>query len=187
MRLENGNIPPKASLNEAATANMESFLETLHMVFPAIRVDMFQSKKRAATKLSADASFQDEQIVKFELRAQRKGLVATAQIVNGEFTVQAGSQIVSEWVGNRRFQLNYQKRHQFLMNSDVIEKKDDLSSFRTAYAFSSPSTAASILLGRSANGRTEWKLEDGRTYADWEDAQLEEGSEQPSFIGNIVD
>lgn len=31
------------------------------------------------------------------------------------------------------------------------------------YVFSSPSTAAAVVLGRSANGRTQWKDEKGRT------------------------
>ncbi len=44
MRMENGNTPPRASLNEAARSNMEGFLETLMMVLPAIQVDMFENK-----------------------------------------------------------------------------------------------------------------------------------------------
>lgn len=35
--------------------------------------------------------------------------------------------------------------------------------FSQDYAFSSPSTAAAVLLGRSANGRIEWKDAQGRT------------------------
>lgn len=31
------------------------------------------------------------------------------------------------------------------------------------YTFNSPSTAAGVLLGRAANGRTEWKDDQGRT------------------------
>jgi hypothetical protein len=31
------------------------------------------------------------------------------------------------------------------------------------YLFDSPSTAAGVLLGRSANGRIEWKNEQGQT------------------------
>jgi hypothetical protein len=31
------------------------------------------------------------------------------------------------------------------------------------YVFTSPSTAAMVLLGRTANGRVEWKTADGRT------------------------
>ena len=35
--------------------------------------------------------------------------------------------------------------------------------FAQDYAFSSPSTAAAVVLGRSANGRVEWKDAQGRT------------------------
>ena len=35
--------------------------------------------------------------------------------------------------------------------------------FTQDYAFSSPSTAAAVVLGRSANGRIEWKDAHGRT------------------------
>ena len=37
--------------------------------------------------------------------------------------------------------------------------------FTTDYAFSSVSAAAAVILGRSANGRTEWAKLDGRTIA----------------------
>ncbi|WP_394371575.1 DUF4357 domain-containing protein [Candidatus Sulfidibacterium hydrothermale] len=36
------------------------------------------------------------------------------------------------------------------------------------YEFSSPSTAAAIVMGRNANGLTEWKLKDGTTLKDYE-------------------
>jgi uncharacterized protein DUF4357 len=35
--------------------------------------------------------------------------------------------------------------------------------FSQDYVFSSPSAAATVILGRSANGRTEWKDAQGRT------------------------
>jgi len=56
MPLENGNVPPRSSLNEAAIANMESFLDTLQMVLPAIRVDVFQSGLRTPVALPDDKS-----------------------------------------------------------------------------------------------------------------------------------
>jgi hypothetical protein len=37
--------------------------------------------------------------------------------------------------------------------------------FTRDHTFTSPSAAASVVLGRSANGRKEWTLLDGRTYA----------------------
>lgn len=174
MRLENGNIPPKASLNEAATANMESFLDTLHMVLPAIRVDLFQTQKRPSIDVK---SILKEPELKLVLTAQKRKLTATAIVVDNEIVVQAGSQITTEWVGNKKYQQNYQNRHKDLISSDIVEKGHPLSTFKENFAFSSPSTAAAILLGRSANGRIEWKLPNGQTYADWEAEQLEEAAE----------
>jgi hypothetical protein len=40
------------------------------------------------------------------------------------------------------------------------------------YRFSSPSTAAGVLLGRSANGREEWKNEGGVSLKELQDAAL---------------
>jgi hypothetical protein len=39
--------------------------------------------------------------------------------------------------------------------------------------FSSPSTAAAVALGRSSNGRLEWKSAGGGTYGDWENCGVE--------------
>ena len=49
-----------------------------------------------------------------------------------------------------------------IINSDFI--------FQSDYLFSSPSLAASIVMGRNANGRTEWKTIDNRTIKDFEEA-----------------
>jgi hypothetical protein len=38
-------------------------------------------------------------------------------------------------------------------------------------SFSSPSTAAAVVLGRSANGRVEWKAADGRTLKEIQEAE----------------
>ena len=41
------------------------------------------------------------------------------------------------------------------------------------YTFSSPSTAAGVLLGRAANGRTEWKTANGHTLKSIQDAEVD--------------
>ncbi len=41
------------------------------------------------------------------------------------------------------------------------------------YTFNSPSTAAGVLLGRAANGRTEWKTADGHTLKSIQDAEVD--------------
>lgn len=39
------------------------------------------------------------------------------------------------------------------------------------YSFGSPSTAAAVVLGRSANGRIGWKAADGRTLKELQEAE----------------
>src|SRR5690606_34248300 len=47
--LDNGNTPPRSSLNEAGEANMESFLEHIFMVLPALRIDCFLANTRPSS------------------------------------------------------------------------------------------------------------------------------------------
>lgn len=164
--LENGNSPPRPSLNEAAEANMESFLETLNMVLPAIRVDLFNSSKRPrpnalATRVEAP---------QFELRTQKGNVHAFAEFRDGEWIMLKGSKVRGEWVGSRddprklweRFGPYYQNS----VTPDGVLTEDT--------AFSSPSAAATMATGRPTNGRVSWKRTGtGQTYADWEASQLE--------------
>ena len=48
--------------------------------------------------------------------------------------------------------------------------------FTRAHLFDSPSTAAGVLLGRTANGRTEWKSASGQTLKSIQEAALGETS-----------
>ena len=50
-----------------------------------------------------------------------------------------------------------------LIEREVLKKNGDDLTLTQDYCFSSPSTAAAIILGRNANGRTEWKNSKGKT------------------------
>ena len=168
--LENGNTPPRSSLSEAAVSNMEGFLETLMMVLPAIRVDMFLQKSRSPDN-KIGVSVSDSIGVEFEFSMPRHGLKATAILSSGELIVQAGSEARSAWIGDRKNNTHYFKLYDELVNSGVLIDHGQHRKFTKDYAFSSPSAAAAIVAGRSANGRTCWQLtSDGRTYAEWEEA-----------------
>ncbi|HMZ67020.1 MAG TPA: DUF4357 domain-containing protein, partial [Leptospiraceae bacterium] len=56
-----------------------------------------------------------------------------------------------------------------LMNENIIKKTNEKFLLSKDYIFSSPSTAATIVMGRSANGKTEWKLENGKTLQEVEE------------------
>ncbi|WP_417839744.1 GIY-YIG nuclease family protein [Tritonibacter scottomollicae] len=172
--VENGNTPLGASLNEAATANMESFLETLHMILPAIKVDFFQTRTRPSINVSAQPQI-SHAAPRFVLQLPRHGIEASAVLVDQELVVQAGSGVRAKWVGDRKHASNYRKLHEELSDGGIISSKDNgCATFTQNYAFSSPSAAAAIICGRSENGRTAWKSADGLTYAQWEAQKLEE-------------
>jgi hypothetical protein len=55
----------------------------------------------------------------------------------------------------------------------VLQEQGDHCVFTQNYVFKSPSAAAAVVNGRTANGTMEWRLEGGAvTYKDWEAAQL---------------
>jgi hypothetical protein len=61
---------------------------------------------------------------------------------------------------------------QQLITNGVLALADGLYRFTQDYSFSSPSTAAAVVLGRSANGRIEWKDALGRTLRALQEAEL---------------
>lgn len=172
-RLDNGNIPPRSSLNEAARANMESFIDTLMMVLPAIRVDAFLSKKRRVpTGTAVLAELQPD--ARFRCSLPRIGVEATAILSAGEMIVQAGSKARPEWVGDRTHATSYWKIHDELIANGTIVSEGETARFSEDYAFASPSAAAAVVSGRSSNGRTAWiHVATGQTYAAWEESNLQ--------------
>ncbi|WP_166415821.1 GIY-YIG nuclease family protein [Cochlodiniinecator piscidefendens] len=171
--LENGNTPPRSSLSEAARANMESFLETLMIVLPAIRVDMFVSKARERS-VQKNQPLSDIGI-EFRLSVPKYGAVGSCYVESGEIIVQSGSIANAYWVHPQR--PNYGKIHKSLVERGILLVDGQNAVFTQDFAFSSLSAAASVLIGRETGGRTAWKLKsDGRTYAQWEKDQLKDPS-----------
>lgn len=68
-----------------------------------------------------------------------------------------------------------------LMTAGVLEQRDGNLVLTQDYRFNSPSTAAGVLLGRSANGRTEWKDAQGRTLKALQEAALTTASDSGSL------
>jgi hypothetical protein len=173
--LENGNTPPRASLSEAATANMEEFLDTLFMVLPALGVSAFESKKRPDRP--APSGNDDPDAVRFRLITPRNGIDASAVLSNGEFIMERGSRVRSTWAGTGEHDFGYRKIHERLVAAGVIDASTSPALLTENYAFNSASAAAAVANGRPANGRIEWKhAVTGATFGEWEEAQIRDGS-----------
>lgn len=171
--LENANIPPRSSLNPAAQANMESFLKVLKMVLPAIGITLFVDKTRNkdVTK-TANLTSNDSEI--FEMHLKKHGIHARARFEHGEMIVIAGSQARNEWIGDRTKRTSYWKIHDELRKAGILRLEGNVAVFANDYAFSSPSAASAVIVGRSDNGRTSWQhIQSGMNYAAWEAAQIE--------------
>ncbi|WP_106744440.1 GIY-YIG nuclease family protein [Yoonia maritima] len=180
--LENGNTPPRSSLNEAAQANMESFIDTLMMVLPAIRVDLFLQKKVTAvlqeqpdtSKASDVGESWPPLMPAFQLTTRSGEILAYAKLQGGEFIVQHGSK-ARITVGKSSTDGVTRKRQQ-LLNAHTIIENDGWLEFVDNYSFQSPSGAADFINGYSTNGRISWKeVKTGKTFAEWEQASIDSG------------
>ena len=175
--LANTGTASQASLSEADTAKMIAFLDNLYLALPAVRVDMFIERARpqpapvapATPSLAALVPAVDAPIAAasttFHLRSGKHGIEAMAELTGGELVVQAGSGARAEWEGG---ETSYAQLYQELRSSGVIVNREGRGVFTEAYAFRSPSAAATVVLGRSANGAETWRTAEGRTYKDWE-------------------
>ena len=97
----------------------------------------------------------------FEINAEY--VQAVGFLVGNGFKVKEGSLIRKELpyvTADRAKQIRKE-----LISEGVLEQKEDQLRFIQDYLFSSPSRAAMIILGRSANGWSEWKTAEGHTLS----------------------
>ena len=80
------------------------------------------------------------------------------------FVVTAGSHAVAELVPSMQQHVRGMfELRQELIGNGVLAADAGGCRFSQDYVFTWPSTAAAVVLGRSANGRIEWKDANGRT------------------------
>ena len=146
--LDNATVPKLPSLSDADAADAELYLADMLLCLPIVGVSFFEKPE-------------DRREGSQELYLNSKGIRARGYEDAGGFVVRAGSQAVKDEVDSIHDYLSSLRRD--LKSQDVLE--DDGTVFRLAkpYVFSSPSTASGVLLGRSSNGRTEWKDAKGRS------------------------
>jgi hypothetical protein len=157
MPLDNANTPTEPSLSEADRADMQVFLQNMLGMLPVLGVHAFEKASPTAAAAASDL-----------LYCKGKGVTATGYEASQGFVVKSGSQAVSAAVPSMQQHVPgmYELRQELISNGVLGlidgEKSHDYR-FTQDFVFSSPSTAAAVVLGRSANGRIEWKDVGGRT------------------------
>lgn len=153
MPLDNANQPSEPSLSEADMADMYVFLDNLLGILPVIGVHAFEQ-----------SGGQQAQAHKTILACQGKGIAAKGYESTQGFVVQEGSRAVGETTPSMKQHVRgtYDLREELIKNG-VLAKDGNHYRFTQDYIFSAPSTASDVVLGRSSNGRIEWKDARGQT------------------------
>lgn len=158
VEVENSTIPAAPSLSESEAAEMDAFLDEMLSIYPVLDLRAFDRIERGAP--SAVRLFAKGPNAKAEGEATSDGFVVYAGSVARAREVPSATPFVTGLRG-------------LLSAEGVLEPHGPLSlRFTRDYLFSSPSAAASAVLARNANGRTEWKNGQGQTLHEIEAASV---------------
>lgn len=155
-KVDNSIVPTQSSISESDRAEMEEFIEYIKLLVNTLGHKVFEEKREFKPK---------QKQATFFIKGAR-GADGEGEPTSDGFVVLKGSKAAGSTVTSMTS--NFVTLRQKLMDEGVLVDKGEYLEFPDDYIFSSPSTAASIMLGRNANGLTEWKLKDGRTLKDFE-------------------
>jgi hypothetical protein len=179
-RLTNGTAPPLPRLPEADVSDMEYFIFQAEIVLPVLGVNLLRSAANAVRAGDPASAPGRTASPVFELRVKKDGIVATAQEVDGEFTVLEGSAARASWLGADH---GYKTLHERLTRDGVIGLAPDGATMRFTrdQVFPSPSAAAAVVAGRAANGRAEWKVQGSDiSFGDWQAQSIDQVVGEPA-------
>ncbi len=146
--LENGNAPQLPSMSEADAADADGFLTEMMLCFPLLGVSVFSAgtvEPRAGNELFLKGRSAEARGVETP-----QGFIVRSGSLASATTVPSCHGYVVELRGA-------------LLQNGVLTPADGGFRFTQDYPFSAPSTAAAVVLGRTSNGRVEWKTKDGKT------------------------
>ena len=155
-KVDNSIIPTQSSISESDRSEMEEFIEYIKMLVNTLGHKVFDEKREFKPKQKQEIFF---------IKAAR-GADGQGEPTSDGFVVfknsKAAAIIVNSMTPNF---ITYRNK---LIDEGALVNKGEYFEFVDDYIFSSPSTAAVMVMGRNANGLTEWKNRDGKTLKDFE-------------------
>ena len=152
-KLENSTKPTKSSISEPDQAEMEEFIDNLRLLVNTLGHKIFDS--------IAKDDFSDNETI-FEINKQNR--IAKGKPTSEGFVVLKDSEIANSLGAVNSTIIELREK---LVSEGIITEENNQAIVTKDYVFSSPSLAATIVLGISANGRKEWK-HNGRSLKDLE-------------------
>jgi hypothetical protein len=168
-QLENGATPNTPQLTEADQADADAFLHDMLMLFPLLQVDAFEvvtppPRPTAPQALSAGPA-------SLELQLSGPSAMGRGRDEPEGFIVLAGA--LARLAEVESMHEGYSRLRQQLIDDELLVPRGDQLELTEDHRFTSPSQAAAVLLARPANGRTEWKTDDGRTLKEVQAAAID--------------
>jgi hypothetical protein len=156
---ENQTMPAKPYITESMEADLLDNYETIKILLSTLGFPIFEELRKVVEKS------------KEILYCKGKDALAEGDMLDDGFVVFKGAKAnkqeaksVNAWVAGLRKKL---------LDSKVLIEQNNVFVFTEDYLFSSPSAAAASVLGRAANGWTEWKNVDGKTIDELYRAEVE--------------
>lgn len=148
--LENANTPVRSQLSEVDIAEMEEFFDRIKLMVGTLGYKLFE--EYAVEKVESSMEF----VINAAHGAEAKGKMA-----NDGFLVLKGSIIANNTTPS--CPKGFVKLKERLIQDNIISESGGKYIFTEDFLFSSPSAAAAVVMGRSANGLNEWKTVDGKS------------------------
>lgn len=155
-KVDNSIVPTQSSISESDRAEMEEFIEYIKMLVNTLGHKVFEEKREIKPK---------QKQTTFYCKGVR-GADGQGEQTSDGFVVFKGSKAAGVAVASMT--ANFVTLRQKLIDEGVLINKGEYFEFPDDYIFTSPSTAASMVLGRNANGLVEWKQKDGKTLKEYE-------------------
>lgn len=156
----NSTIPTCPSISEYDVAMLDEFIENARLLVNTLGYKSFD----VLVANVKDGVNSGKEV--FYIKAAR-GADAVGIITSDGFAVLKNSKIANSTTPSMSESL-IKLRNKLIENGTV-----ESETFVKDYVFTSPSLAAAIVMGRNANGRTEWKNKDGVTLKNIEESEIE--------------
>ena len=155
-RLDNSNVPKKPHIPEPVEADLLDDFETLRILVSTLGFPFFDEVSASRT----------EEI----LICKSKDALARGKYTEEGLVVLKGSTANLEETPKARKRIRDLRRR--LVSNGILVKEGDVYRFSEDHLFASPSGAAVVVHGKSANGWKCWKDKNGRTLREIQEQAL---------------
>lgn len=151
-KIDNSSTPTQSSISESDRSEMEEYIENLRMLVNTLGHKVFDDKRETSNN-------KKNQI--FLINAAR-GANAKGEPTSDGFLVLKDSIAANSTTPS--ISPSLAKLRENLIEKNILQTIGGNLVFSEDYIFTSPSLAASTVMGRNANGLEEWKLKTGETF-----------------------